>query len=277
MLNKGWHLIGGVHATGAFSFPWRGPLPLLDDPEHAELLLTYALIRHKLDGLQPLPSALLFISAHWETREPTLTAAAQPSLLFDYYGFPPQSYQLRYPAPGAPGLAAALAEQLAAGGWTTHLDAERGLDHGVFVPGMLLFPRADIPCLQLSLLDSLDAAAHVKLGHALRALREQNVLIIGSGFSFHNMRAFFDPVTEREAQLNLAFENWLEATLGIENEQERERALVSWKHAPGAAFCHPREEHLLPVHVCAAAAGHSVTREWRFTALGRHGSCYWWD
>ncbi|WP_022961278.1 DODA-type extradiol aromatic ring-opening family dioxygenase [Halopseudomonas pelagia] len=254
-----------------------GPLPLLDDPAHAELLLTYALIRHKLDALPHSPSALLFISAHWETREPTLTAAAQPSLLFDYYGFPPQSYQLRYPVVGAPELAVTLAEQLGKWGWTAHLDSERGLDHGVFVPGMLLFPRADIPCLQLSLFDSLDAAAHLQLGHALRALRNENVLIIGSGFSFHNMRAFFDPVTQQEAALNLAFENWLEVTLRLEDERERERCLLKWKQAPGAAFCHPREEHLLPIHVCAAAAGKPVTQEWRFTALNRHGSCYWWD
>ena len=254
-----------------------GPLPLLHDPEHAELLLTYALIRQKLDALQPPPSALLFISAHWETAEPTLTAAARPPLLFDYYGFPPQSYQLRYPVDGAPVLAGRLAEQLQALGWVAHLDSTRGLDHGVFVPGMLLFPRADIPCLQLSLLESLDAAAHLKLGHALRGLREQNVLIVGSGFSFHNMRAFFDPVTREEETLNRQFEDWLENTLRIDDESSRELSLLNWKQAPGAAFCHPREEHLLPIHVCAAAAGMPVTQEWRFTALGRHGSCYWWD
>ena len=254
-----------------------GPLPLLNDPGHAGLIDAYAQIRNKLKALEVKPSALLFISAHWEADEFTITAAPQPSLYYDYYGFPDAAYQVAYPVPGAVALANRIRDKLNDQDMSAHLDETRGLDHGVFVPGIMLFPEAEIPCLQLSLLKTLDPAAHLKLGQLLQELRQENVMIIGSGFSFHNMRAFFQPGTQAEVDLNLAFEGWLSETLLDCNDAEREQRLLNWETAPGARFCHPREEHLLPIHVCAGAAYSKASQQWRFTTLGREGSCYWWD
>lgn len=267
----------GVVQPVVFLSHGGGPLPLLNDPGHAELLAAFERIRERLQALPRSPSALLFVSAHWEADEPVITSAAAPSLFFDYHGFPPETYQLRYPVSGAPALAEHLAAVLNQVGFKPRLDLQRGLDHGVFVPAMLLFPEADVPCLQVSLLSTLDPARHIELGKALSVLREQNVLILGSGFSFHNMRAFFAAPSEHEAVLNHGFEAWLEQTLREVDQAERESRLRQWREAPGADFCHPREEHLLPIHVCAGAARTPVTAQWHFTALGRQGSCYWWD
>src|SRR5690554_5314951 len=162
-----------------------GPMPLLNDPGHAELVSAYQSIRERLEALPVRPRAILYISAHWEEDIATTTSAEHPSLYYDYYGFPEAAYNLSYPVPGSPEVAAATRELLRQADITEAEDAVRGLDHGVFVPGLLLVPDADIPTLQLSLLKSLDARAHLEMGKALRALREQNVLILGSGFSFH--------------------------------------------------------------------------------------------
>lgn len=254
-----------------------GPMPLLGDPGHAGLVEAFGQIREKLRTLTRPPKALLFVSAHWETSEPAITAAAAPELYFDYYGFPEESYQLTYPVPGAPELAQELRRVLDSAGFRATLNGERGLDHGVFVPALLLFPEADIPCLQLSLLESLDPKQHLALGRALQGLRQQGVMMVGSGFSFHNMRAFFEKDGPEGERLNKAFEVWLADTLAEPSAEVREQRLQSWEQAPGARYCHPREEHLMPVHVCAAAAGTAVSQGWHFTALGRQGSCYWWD
>lgn len=254
-----------------------GPMPLFNDPGHADLIDAFIQIRSRLAALETKPAALLFISAHWEADEFTITAATQPSLYYDYYGFPDAAYQVTYPVPGASDLASQIRDRLHDQGVSAHLDEVRGLDHGVFVPGIMLFPEATTPNLQISLLKSLDPAAHLKLGKLLRELRLQNVMIIGSGFSFHNMRAFFQPGTQEEADMNVAFEDWLSESLLNCDDAEREKRLLQWETAPGARFCHPREEHLLPIHVCVGAAGSKASQQWRFTALGREGSCYWWD
>lgn len=254
-----------------------GPLPLLGDPGHSGMIDAFRQIHNTLTLLPHKPAALLFISAHWEASQVTATTASAPPLYYDYYGFPAEAYAISYPASGAPGLAQAIIEQLAQAGIHAGADAERGLDHGVFVPALLLFPEADIPCVQLSLVKGLDPAAHLALGKALRWLREQNVIIIGSGFSFHNMREFFGTGSAQADELNLAFEQWLSDTMSIKEQSLREQRLLNWSQAPGARFCHPREEHLMPLHVCAGAADAEITKHWQFKVLGKQGSCYWWD
>lgn len=259
-----------------------GPLPLLNDPSHQDMLRAFSSLRADIEALPQAPSALVFISAHWESTAATITANPNPALLYDYYGFPERAYQLNYPVAGAPELAEQIARQLRSKQISSKqieatLDTQRGLDHGVFVPAMLLFPQADIPCLQISLHQSLDPQYHLQLGQALAFLRQQNVMLIGSGYSFHNMQAFFRPTTADDDAKNKAFENWLNDTLQLPATTERDQRLTEWTQAPGARYCHPREEHLLPLHVCAGAAGTAISRSWQFTALNKLGSCYWWD
>lgn len=253
-----------------------GPLPLLNAPNHQDMLRAYRSIADEISRLPRKPSALVFISAHWETNKATVTAHADPGLLYDYYGFPEQAYQLTYPVSGAPTLAQTITDHLTNQKIDAVLDTQRALDHGVFVPALLLFPQADIPCLQISLHQSLEPDYHLRLGRALAFLREQNVLLIGSGYSFHNMQAFFKSTENDDAQ-NTEFENWLDDTLQLADNAEREKRLKNWSAAPHARYCHPREEHLMPLHVCAGAAGKAISRRWQFTALDKLGSCYWWD
>lgn len=229
-----------------------GPLPLLGEPSHAAL---NAFLRHYL-GTLPRPAAIVVISAHWEAREATLTSAVAPALIYDYYGFPPESYQIRYPAPGEPALARRIQGLLQARGIAAHLDEQRGFDHGMFVPLKLMQPDASIPCVQLSLLASLDAQAHIAMGNALRTLREDNILILGSGFSFHNLSLMRTGISAEAIARNEAFHDWLLETCTRPDltQAEREARLAHWQQAPHARFCHPREEHLLPLMVCLGAA-----------------------
>jgi len=233
-----------------------GPIPLLGDPHHQALTQFFTQLGDKL----ATPAAILVISAHWESPQPALTAADNPALLFDYSGFPAQSYQLSYPAPGAPRLAAQIAEKLQQAGFAAELNPGRGWDHGVFVPLLLLRPQADIPVLQLSLLPGLDAKAHIALGEAISFLRAQNVLIIGSGMSFHNMQAFFRRDLVSDAQL-AAFNQYLTDSLQPQySYAEQAQRLINWQQAPDARLMHPREEHLLPLHVCFGAAKGSTAQ-----------------
>lgn len=253
-----------------------GPLPLLGDPGHAEMLRAFASIRTVLHDL-PAPRALLYISAHWESEPVGLTAAPDPGLYYDYYGFPDASYQIQYPVKGSLPVCREIADVLKDAGINVMPDEQRGLDHGVFVPGLLLYPQADIPTLQLSLHPSLDPQFHLSVGRALRVLRDEGVLIIGSGFSFHNMRAFFGPADLAVDKANLDFECWLQETVELSDTDQREQRMLEWSAAPGARLSHPREEHLLPLHVCLAAAAAPASQQWHFSVLGRQGSCYLWN
>src|SRR5689334_8631112 len=136
------------------------------------------------------PRALLVVSAHWEEPVPTVMTSAHPAMLYDYYGFPPESYQLTWPAPGDPALAGRVRELLGNAGFATAEDTERGFDHGTFVPLKVTYPEAEIPCVQLSLRRGLDPAEHIAMGRALAPLRDEGVLIVGSGMSYHNLRVF---------------------------------------------------------------------------------------
>jgi len=195
------------------------------------------------------PKAILLISGHWETQRPTLNIAANPPLLFDYYGFPEHTYRLTYPAPGAPWLADRVKGLLESAGMPVDTDASRGWDHGVFIPLMLIYPDADVPILQLSLQENLDPADHLAMGRALAPLRDEGVLIIGSGMSYHNLRRFFDASGASEAE---QFDDWL--TTAALDPATRDEALANWSKAPFARACHPREEHLIPMMVAAGAA-----------------------
>jgi aromatic ring-opening dioxygenase catalytic subunit (LigB family) len=170
-------------------------------------------------------------------------------MLYDYYGFPPASYEITWPAPGDPALAARVRALLGQAGFETAADGARGYDHGTFVPLKVTYPEADVPTVQLSLLRSLDPAEHLRMGRALAPLRDEGVLIVGSGMSYHNMRGFGSAAGAQDAE---TFHAWLhEAVTG----PERDRALANWAAAPAGRACHPREEHLLPLLVVAGAAG----------------------
>lgn len=210
-----------------------------------------AFLRALLGDLPQRPKALLVISAHWEAPAFTVNTAAQPSLLYDYSGFPPHTYQLQYAAPGAPALARRTAQLLEAAGLPTAASSSRGLDHGVFIPLMLVHPAADLPVLQLSLRNGLDPATHLRAGQALQALRGEGVLIIGSGMSYHNLQAMFGDSGAEDSRL---FDRWLTDAATAEPAQ-RDAALAVWSQAPRARAAHPREEHLIPLMVAAGAAG----------------------
>jgi aromatic ring-opening dioxygenase catalytic subunit (LigB family) len=197
------------------------------------------------------PKALLVVSGHWEESAFTASTAAEPQLIFDYSGFPAHTYQLTWPAPGDPALAARVAELLRSAGLPSATDQTRGYDHGVFVPLKVAFPQAEIPVVTLSLNQSLDPAQHIAAGRALAPLRDEGVLIIASGMSFHNLRGYFRPETPERAR---AFDTWL-ASAVESPAPERNALLGNWREAPFAAYAHPREEHLIPLMVASGAGG----------------------
>jgi aromatic ring-opening dioxygenase catalytic subunit (LigB family) len=200
------------------------------------------------------PKAVLVVSAHWEEDRPTVTAGAAPDLIYDYYGFPEHTYELRYPAPGSPELAARVRALLGAAGIDSAADAARGFDHGVFIPLLLIYPEAELPIVQLSLRAGLDPEAHLAIGRALAPLRDEGVLIVGSGLSYHNLRAFLAP-DARAAAASERFDAWLGEAVEAADAGARDRALAAWAEAPAALECHPRSEHLAPLFVAAGAAG----------------------
>ena len=197
------------------------------------------------------PKAILVISGHWESPVPTLLTSPAPPLYFDYYGFPKHTYELTWPAPGSPELATRVRELLTAADIESATDDARGFDHGVFVPLKVAFPEASIPTVQLSLEEELDPAAHLAIGRALAPLRDEGVLIVGSGMSYHNMRGFMSGQGRSASE---RFDTWL-ADAVERTPAERDAALTKWSSAPAARESHPREEHLLPLMVAAGAAG----------------------
>jgi aromatic ring-opening dioxygenase catalytic subunit (LigB family) len=202
-------------------------------------------------SLGDAPKAVLMVSAHWEENEFTFSSAAQPGMVYDYYGFPPETYQIRYPAPGMPGLAQQARDLLVAGGMAAQLDPSRGFDHGTFSLMQALYPEAQMPVVQMSIRRDFDPAAHLAAGRLLAPLRDEGVVIIGSGLSFHNLRALGHPAAQAPSQL---FDQWLQQSLVENSAEERAERLLQWEAAPAARIAQPREDHLLPLHVAAGAA-----------------------
>ncbi len=212
--------------------------------------------------------SILAVSAHWEETKPFLHFGEKPGMLYDYGGFPEHTYHLKWPAPGDPGLAARAEGLLGAAGFNTGKEFARGFDHGTFVPFMVAFPEAKIPVAQLSLVRGLDPVMHYEIGKALEPLRDEGVAIVGSGMSYHNLRAFFSGDPE-VAKISESFDEWLARSVGIPDPDLRRDALVNWMIAPHALECHPRSEHLLPLHVIAGAGGADAGRvAWRGKLMG---------
>lgn len=193
------------------------------------------------------PSAILVVSAHWEAAAFTVTSSATPGMVYDYSGFPPEMYRICYPSPGSPALASRVVDLLTAAGCPAAPDASHGYDHSTYSLLQTMYPQADIPVVQLSLHAELDPALHLRAGEALAPLRDENVLIIGSGMTCH----------ERGPDMAVAsppFERWLSDVLHDHDPERRHQALRMWEHAPYARAVHPHEDHLLPLLVAVGAA-----------------------
>ncbi len=225
-----------------------GPWPWLPD-WRVQFAPLEASLKAMPDQLPERPKAVLMISGHWETEGFAVMSNPQPPMVYDYTGFPPETYQITYPAPGAPDLAARTHALLAAAGLPTRLDAEMGYDHGTFAPMAVIYPEADVPLYQVSLQQGYDPATHFAMGRALAPLRDEGVVIIGSGLSYHNLRAF-GPGARVPSE---AFDAWLNEALMLPPEARTE-ALLNWEQAPHARDCHAQEDHLAPIFAALGAA-----------------------
>lgn len=228
-----------------------GPWPYMDGPMRVHFRLMEESLRDIPSQLAERPKAVLVVSGHWEEPAFTVSSGKAPGTMHDYYGFPPETYSIRYPAPGSPGLAQRVQELLGAAGWPVSADPERGFDHGTFSMLKPIYPDADMPVVQLSMKSSFDPAEHMDVGRALAPLRDQGVLIIGSGQSYHNLRRW----NQAGAVPAAAFDDWLRKSLLHRSADEIRTALIDWKNAPAARLAHPREDHLIPLMVVAGAAG----------------------
>ncbi len=227
-----------------------GPWPWIKDMMPGDMSKLEASLQSIPRELGRTPRAILAVSGHWEEPEFTVQTSANPPMLYDYGGFPEFTYRIQYPAPGAPDVAARVGQLLEDAGIPTRYDGQRGYDHGVFAPFFVAYPNADVPILQLSLKHGYDPEAHLAAGRAIAPLREEGVLIVGSGFSYHNLRNF-GPGAARDSK---AFGDWLTEAVVDVDPQERTRRLLRWDQAPSARAAHPAEDHLIPLMVAVGAA-----------------------
>ena len=211
-------------------------------------------LRSIADSLPEKPKGIVVVSGHWEEDEFTVASVPAPEMIYDYSGFPPHTYELKYPAPGSPELAARVADLLGAADIPVRISTSRGYDHGVFIPFLLAFPDCDIPVVPLSLKRTLDPGEHLAAGRALKALRDEGVLIVGSGMSYHNMHAFRTPGAR---QPSAAFDKWLTHAVA-DGGEARNAALSHWAEGDAALNAHPREEHLMPLMIAAGAGDTSA-------------------
>jgi 4,5-DOPA dioxygenase extradiol len=218
-----------------------------------------------IDSLPERPRAILMVSGHWEEQAVTVHVGTSPGLLFDYHNFPDHTYRLRWDAPGAPDVARRAGGMLAAAGYRVEEEAGRGWDHGVFVPMKVAVPGADIPLAQMSLRADLHPAAHIDIGRTLAPLRDEGVLIVGSGMSFHNLRSRGPSVTAVAAEWDAA----LTAAVTDVDPERRATRLAGWEALPHARFAHPEAEHLLPLMVALGAGRDGVaTCDFRGEVMG---------
>ena len=227
-----------------------GPWPYMKDQLNGAYDRLEASLQAMPRELGSPPKAVLMVSAHWEEPAFTVMATKRPPMIYDYGGFPAHTYQVQYPAPGSPEVAARVQALIEGAGIPVRVDNERGYDHGMFSPMAVIYPEANVPVLQLSLKAGLDPREHLALGRALAPLRNEGVLIVGSGLSYHNLREF----GARARGASQAFDAWLQQAVVGASPADRSAQLIGWEAAPSARKAHPREEHLLPLMVAVGAA-----------------------
>jgi aromatic ring-opening dioxygenase catalytic subunit (LigB family) len=219
---------------------------------------TFAYLQGLPATLPEPPKAILSVSGHWEEDQFTVATSEHPPMVYDYYGFPEHTYRIKYPAPGSREVARRVVQLLGGSDITVEEDAERGFDHGTFVPLAVMYPQAQVPVVSLSLRANLSASEHLRMGAALAPLRDEGVLILGSGLSYHNLRALRMAATA--GPVSDQFEAWLTQAVSDPSSASRAQKLSRWDQAPAARLAHPREEHLIPLMVAAGAAGESPGR-----------------
>lgn len=284
-----------VRVSTAYISHGGGPLPLLEMQSkgegkagnyHGEMIEALKSLASDL----PKPDAIIVISAHWEESEVSVTTHPHPPLIYDYYGFPKEAYSIKYAANGQATFANSIVKRLAGQGIAVRGDKVRGFDHGMFIPLSIMYPKADVPCIQVSITSDLAPSKHMELGQALRKAAEvsmdtssnandsqRNILILGSGSSFHNMHGFFDSALDATRKAT-EFNNWLQTTMQANafSENERKGRLLDWSTAPDARYAHPREEHLIPLHVCYGANNKAADKAVSLTLLSKPASMFVW-
>lgn len=239
-----------------------GPWPWMPDWRKMFVNLEASFVQMVRD-LPERPKAILMISGHWEDAAFAVMTSANPPMVYDYSGFPPETFKIQYKAPGAPDIARRAAELIAAAGLPVRLDAGQGYDHGTFVPAYIMYPDASVPLFQISLRHGYDPAEHLALGRALAPLRDEGVLIIGSGLSYHNLR-LFGPGAKVPSE---AFDAWLAGVMA-DAPAARTAALLDWESAPHARTCHAQEDHFAPIWaVLGAAEDEAATMVYHDTGL----------
>ncbi|KAL6228987.1 Extradiol ring-cleavage dioxygenase, class III enzyme, subunit B [Aspergillus navahoensis] len=261
-----------------------GPLPLMKHPSHAEMVKSWTTKARKILqlGTRDAPRAIIVVTAHFSEKEPTISSAEKHSLYYDYYGFPESTYSIKYDAPGSSLVAQTIARVFRDAGFSPVLDDQRGWDHGVFIPLKLIAPEAEVPVIQLSVLASESISDHFRIGKALRALRDQNVAILGSGFaSFHNNSLLagqgFDLAFLKEKN-----DEWSKAVTDATQETDvevREEKFRGWRNWPHADLMHPPYggEHFMPLVVCAGAGGEGKASTYTDDFLGLDIYTYYWE
>jgi aromatic ring-opening dioxygenase catalytic subunit (LigB family) len=234
-----------------------GPWPFMRDRSD-DFAGTFAYLQKLPSTLPETPKVILSVSGHWEEPQFTVATSERPPMVYDYYGFPEHTYRIQYPAPGSRAVAARVKELLGGAGISLDENPERGFDHGTFVPLAVMYPQAQIPVVSLSLRGNLSATEHLRMGAALAPLRDEGVLIVGSGLSYHNLRQL--RVASAAGPVSDQFEAWLTSAVSESSPEARAQRLARWAEAPSARLAHPREEHLIPLMVAAGAAGESPGR-----------------
>jgi aromatic ring-opening dioxygenase catalytic subunit (LigB family) len=228
-----------------------GPWPWMMDEMNGTYDRLEAALKDMPRQIGMTPKVVLVISGHWEERDFTVMSSPNPPMIYDYSGFPDHTYRIKYAAPGSPQTAERVRGLIEGAGLAAQLDTRRGFDHGTFSPLAVIYPDADVPVLQLSLRRGYNPKDHIAIGRALAPLRDEGVLILGSGLSYHNLRQFGPIAREPSA----AFDDWLQETLVTGSPAERVARLVRWEAAPAARKAHPQEDHLMPLMVVVGAAG----------------------
>jgi aromatic ring-opening dioxygenase catalytic subunit (LigB family) len=233
-----------------------GPWPYLDGPFRQAFNVLEASLVAIREELREKPRAVLMVSSHWEEDGFAVSSGDAPGMVYDYYGFPEHTYHIRYAAPGSPELAARVKSLLDEGGIGARLDPERGYDHGTFSIMKPMYPEEAMPIVQLSIDRAYDPELHLQLGRLLAPLRDEGVLIIGSGLTYHNLSEIRGGGQGRTA--SAAFDHWLQDTLSAE-PTARSESLRQWERAPMARAAHPREDHLIPLMAVVGAAETEAT------------------